>query len=345
MSDAPALSALHPPWVVPGGRVLLQGEHFTLTPDGPPRVRVGPHDTHVTGASRQRLRLTIPLAAEGGTMAIRIGADDAGPLASVEVASPLASGVHQVDSPAFDGLGRLVVTQSGGRGTKVPVPMYRVSRTGVREPLAVDIANPTSLALGPDGAMYVSSRFEGHVYRVDHADRAERYVGELGVPTGLAFGPEGALFVGDRSGTIFRVSPGREVDTFATLPPSVAAFHLAFGPDACLYVAAPTLSSHDPVYRVTPDRRVEVACDGFGRPQGLAFDRQGTLYVADALAGSSGLYRVDITAPHPVPELVLSAPMLVGVALDPDGGIVLASNDTIWRLDVDVRPPAPPPTA
>ena len=136
----------------------------------------------------------------------------------------------------------------------------------------------------------------------------------------------------------FRISASREVETFATLPPSVAAFHLAFGPDGSLYVAAPTLASHDPIYRITPDRRVEVACDGFGRPQGLAFDREGRLYVADALAGSSGLFRVDVTAADPTPELVVSAPMLVGVAIDPDGGLVLASNDTIWRLDVDIRP-------
>ena len=338
MPQPQVTSSVRPAWAVPGGRVLLEGVQFPLLSDGPPPVRVGLHETHVAAASRQSLRLVIPPAAEGGTMPIRVGAGDGDDTASVEVARLLATGLHQVDSPAFDGLGRLYVTQSGGRGTKVPVPMYRVSGLGVREPLAVEIANPTSLALGPDGAMYVSSRFEGHVYRVGADDRVERYVGELGVPTGLAFASDGSLFVGDRLGTLFRISRTREVETFATLPPSVAAFHLAFGPDGALYVAAPTLASHDPIYRVTPDRRVEVACDGFGRPQGLAFDREGRLYVADALAGSSGLFRVDVTAARPTPELVVSAPMLVGVAIDPDGGLVLASNDTIWRLDVPIRP-------
>jgi sugar lactone lactonase YvrE len=331
------LSAVRPAWAVPGGRVLVEGDNLPLPSDGPPPVRVGPHETHVAAASHHALRVVIPAAAEGGTMTIQVGANGDGSLASVEVARLLTTGLHQVDSPAFDGLGRLYVTQSGGRGTKVPVPIYRVSRQGVREPVAVEIANPTSLALGPDGAMYVSSRFEGQVYRLSTDDLVERYVGELGVPTGLAFAPDGTLFVGDRLGSVFRITADRSVDTFATLPPSVAAFHLAVGPDRCVYVAAPTLASHDPIYRVTPDRLVEVACDGFGRPQGLAFDRQGTLYVADALAGSSGLYRVDVSVARPVPELVVSAPMLVGVAVDPEGGLVLASNDTIWRLDVDVR--------
>jgi sugar lactone lactonase YvrE len=181
------------------------------------------------------------------------------------------------------------------------------------------------------------------VFRLGENDRAELYASELGVPTGLAFGPEGALFVGDRSGSILRVMPDKRVDIFATLPPSVAAFHLAFGPDACLYVTAPTFAMHDPVYRITPDRLVETLYDGFGRPQGLAFDSAGLLYVVEALAGSSGLYRLDISRSPVVPELVLSAPALVGVALDPHGGLVLATNDTVWRLDVDVKPLAPVP--
>jgi sugar lactone lactonase YvrE len=154
----------------------------------------------------------------------------------------------------------------------------------------------------------------------------------------LAVAADGTLFVGDRSGSILRVSPGKKVETFASLPASVAAFHLAFGPDGNLYVTAPTLASHDPIYRITPDRLVDVVADGFGRPQGLAFDSTGALYVVDALAGAAGLYKVDITRPRPEPELVLSSPALIGVAFDPAGGVVLASNDTLWRLEVGVKP-------
>ena len=214
----------------------------------------------------------------------------------------------------------------------------RIGLDGVREPLAVEVANPTSVALGPDGLMYISSRFDGHVHRLTADDRVELYATELGVPTGLAFAPDGTLFVGDRSGSILRVSPDRQVETYASLPASVAAFHLSYGPDDCLYATAPTLATHDPVYRITRERLVDVVCDGFGRPQGLAFDASGALYVADALAGGAGLYRIDLSPERPKPELVLSAPMLVGVAFDPRGGLVLASNDTIWKLDVDLKP-------
>jgi sugar lactone lactonase YvrE len=331
------ITAVHPRWVIPGARVAVAGVHLPMPADGPPHVLVGTHDAHVVSASHQGIRFVVPSGVEGGSMPIRID-ELLGETASIEVARTLATGVHQVDSPAFDRDGRLYVTQSGSRDTKVPVPLYRIGLDGVREPLAVEVANPTSVALGPDGLIYISSRFEGHVHRLTADDRIELYATELGVPTGLAFAPDGTLFVGDRSGSILRISSDRHVETYASLPASVAAFHLAYGPDGSLYATAPTLATHDPVYRITPDRLVDVVCDSFGRPQGLAFDSAGTLYVADALAGASGLYRVDLSESRPRPELILSAPMVVGVAFDPRGGVVLASNDTIWKLDVDLKP-------
>lgn len=325
--------SLAPSWAIPGGVVQLTGRNLPLLPAGPSRVLVGDVEARVLGASSRQIRFSVPSGTAGGTLPVRIepGSIEAGGLV---VARSLATGLHQVDSPAFDGLGRLYATHSGSRGVKVPVPLYRIRPDGTRDSLTVDLPNPTSLALGPDGSMYVSSRFEGQVYRLTDDDRVEVYAGDLGVPTGLAFSDEGSLFVGDRSGTVFRVSRDRQVDQFASLPSSVAAFHLAFGPDQCLYVAAPTLSAHDVVYRITPDRLVDTLCGGFGRPQGLAFDDGGMLYVADALAGASGIYRVDVTSDNPAPTLVAAAPVIVGLAFDPDGGLVVASGDAIWRLDV-----------
>jgi sugar lactone lactonase YvrE len=289
-------------------------------------------------ASASRISIVVPPTAAAGRQAIESSGGLS--LGTAVVARRLADGLHQVDNPAFDGLGRLFVTESGLRGTPSKVPLYRLDADGTRTAIAVELPNPTSLAMGPDGAMYVSSRFESHVYRLLPDDRVELYASDLGVPTGLAFSKDGSLFVGDRSGSILRIKPTREVDVFASVPSSIAAFHLAFGPDDCLYVSAPTLASHDPIYRITPDRLVDTLVDGFGRPQGLAFDSDGLLYVVDALAGAAGLYRVDVTRPDPT--LVASAPQLIGVAFDPAGGLVLASNDTVWRLDVPLRPlPAP----
>jgi sugar lactone lactonase YvrE len=260
--------------------------------------------------------------------------DDEREAGFVEVGRTIATDVHHVDSPLFDRAGRLYLTHSGSRDTRAAEPLFRLGLDGVRVSLAVEIANPTSLALGPDDAVYISSRFDGHVYRLNAEDHAEIYATELGVATGLAFAPDGTLFVGDRSGQILRVSPEKRVDNFATLPSSVAAFHLSYGPDACLYVTAPTLATRDAVYRITPDRLVDVVNDQFGRPQGLAFDARGRLYVVEALAGAAGLFRLDATTPSLPPTLLVSAPALVGVAFGPAGQLILASNDTVWQFDV-----------
>ena len=333
------MSALKPAWAVPGGRVLAEDLHLNLSKDGPPRVHVGAGLAHVVSASPSRLHFALPADCPAGPAAVRV--DPGGVvLGSVLVAGQIAEGLHQVDNPAFDGLGRLFLTQSGSRGNQAQIPLYRMGPDGTRDPIAIDLPNPTSLAMGPDGAMYISSRFEGQVYRLFADDSIEVYASELGVPTGLAFARDGSLFVGDRSGSIVRVRPNRDVEIFATLPLSVAAFHLAFGPDDCLYVSAPTLSSHDPIYRITPDRLVDTLVDGLGRPQGLAFDSEGRLYVVEALAGAAGLYRFDVTRPEP--ELVVAAPVLIGLAFDPQGGLVLASSDTIWKLDVPLKPLALP---
>jgi sugar lactone lactonase YvrE len=187
--------------------------------------------------------------------------------------------------------------------------------------------------------LYVSSRFEGAVYRVTEAGAVEPFATDLGVACGLAFDPEGNLYVGDRSGSIFKVGPDGSATIFASLPASIAAFHLAYGTDQSLYVTGPTLAPRDALYRVGPTGEVDVVWTGFGRPQGLAFDASGSLYVVEALAGSSGLYRLRRRPDGRVgePELVVASASLIGVAIDPGGGLVVASADTVYRLEVPVR--------
>jgi sugar lactone lactonase YvrE len=107
----------------------------------------------------------------------------------------------------------------------------------------------------------------------------------------------------------------------------MAAFHLAYGPDGWIYVAAPTLSTYDVLRRVHPDGRVEALDWVFGRPQGLAFDAHGVLHVVEALAGASGVYAL---RPGRARELVVSGPDLVGLAFTHDGSLLVASNDTVY---------------
>ena len=191
------------------------------------------------------------------------------------------------------------------------------------------LVNPTSMAIGPDGRLYVSSRFEGRIYRVFDDGRYEVMASDLGIACGLAFGSDGALFVGDRSGTVFRIDPGGGTETFATVPSSVAAFHLAMSPDGFLYVAAPTLASYDSLFRIDSTGRIETVRVPFGRPQGLAFDSSGVLHVVEALAGSSGVYAM---RPDRDPELVVAGAGLVGIAFGPGGEMVVASNASVYSF-------------
>ena len=326
----PRVVSVTPAAATTGGRLTVVGDGFDTSGPALPDVRVGDVAARVAAARASRLTVSVPAGLAGGAMPLTVtGADGEVPL---RVGRVVAEDLHQVDSPAFDAQGRLHVTYSGARGQQVPVSIFRIDRDGGRESLVTGLVNPTAMAFGPDHRLYVSSRFEGIVYRVDDTGHYETAVSDVGVACGLAFTPEGALLVGDRSGTIFRVLPNGKAAMIASLPPSVAAFHLAMGPDGALYVTAPTLTARDNVYRVSLDGKVEVAWAGFGRPQGLAFGPDGALYIVEALSGASGLYRVELESAAP-PQLVLSGAGLVGVAFDPLGGLVVASNDTAWRLD------------
>jgi sugar lactone lactonase YvrE len=282
----------------------------------------------VAFASPRRIVAYVPADLDGGATMVRV--EDAQGSASLEVGVQWGTGLHQVDNPVFDPSGNLYVTYSGPRGQEAPVSIFRLTPAGTREPFASGIVNATSMALGPDGALYVSSRFEGAVYRVSSDGTFETVASDLGVACGIAFDADGSMFVGDRGGTVFRVRRGKAA-MFATLPASVAAFHLAMAPSGDLYVAAPTLGSYDRLYRINRAGEVSSMPPVFGRPQGLAFGPDGVLHVVEALAGSSAVYRIadDGGAPEPI----VSGVALVGVAFGPSSELVVTSNETAYRFD------------
>jgi sugar lactone lactonase YvrE len=323
------IQRLEPHAVLPGGRLVVSGSGFDVRPGHLPTVTLGGVRARVVRASSRQLVVDVPADVAGGRQALSIeGLEGATPF--VNVGAVLSSGVHQVDSPVYDRQGRLYATLSGQRGQQTPVSIFRVGLDGAREPLVTGLGNATSLAFGPDGHLYVSSRFEGTVSRVSETGEVEKFAEGLGVAFGLAFNSAGDLLVGDRSGSILRVDRQGRSTTLATIPPSVAAFHLAMAPDDTLVVSAPTLNSADSLYRISPAGDVTRWVDGFGRPQGLAFDTHGVLHVVDALAGDSGVYRLSSDGQR---TLVASGAGLIGVAFDPtDGTMTVCTDETIYRI-------------
>ena len=245
---------IEPRVVVPGGRLVVSGHGFDVQPGRVPVVLLGGQQARVVRASSRVVVVDVPAESQGSQQALSIeGLEGSTPF--VTVGTVLATGVHQVDSPAYDAEGRLYATLSGQRGQQTPVSVFRVTADGAREPFVTGLGNATSLTFGPDGHLYVSSRFEGTVSRVTPEGDVEKFADGLGVAFGLAFNHAGELFVGDRSGTIHRVDRDGQHVPFASIPPSVAAFHLAVAPDDTLVVSAPTLNSSDALYRVSPARR------------------------------------------------------------------------------------------
>jgi len=324
----PRVSAVRPNWAIEGGCIVIEGSDFPVTGPQLPDVHIGGLSARVVHASTSALTVIVPSGLEGGSLPVRL--DGAGgDTLFIDVAAPFATGLHQVDNPVFDREGNLYVTYSGTRGQQVPVSIFKVRPNGTRETFSSGIVNATSMAIDPQGRLYVSSRFEGTVYRVASDGAFETFATDLGIACGLAFASDGTLFVGDRSGTIFRVNQSGKAEPFATLPSSVAAFHLAIAADGAVWVTAPTLSTYDPVFRVAPDGSVSAVDVRFGRPQGIAFDPGGRAYVVEALAGASGLYRLTMDGRR---ELVLAGPSLIGVAFDLSGTLVVCSNETAFRL-------------
>ncbi|MGE3277019.1 MAG: gluconolaconase [Vicinamibacterales bacterium] len=325
VTDA-SIRAVEPAHVLPGGRLWIRGERLP-PPDGPGGITVGGQPARISFAATDRVAVVVPDGLPGGRTEVRAEwAPGATLLADVGAAA--ATGLHIVDSPVVTADGSIYATYSGGRGQEAPVSVFRITPKDTREPFVLGLVNATSLAPGPDGRLYVSSRFDGSVSRIEPDGHPEKVASDLGQATGLAFGPDGHLFVGDRTGTIYRLDLAGKPEKFVSLPPSVAAYHLAMGPDEALYVAAPTLSSVDRLLRITMDGTVEPFGEPFGRPQGLAFDPTGRLHVVEALAGITGIYRL---RPDGTRELVVSGPRLIGLAFAPDGRMVVATADTVYR--------------
>jgi hypothetical protein len=317
-----------PPCAFEGGRVALLAGQAAFDPRSILDLRLGGVPARVVSAASRRIVFVVPGGVDGH-VPVRLG-DDADPVASLEVGRRIATGLHQVDSPVFDAAGNLYAAVSGTRGQQVPVSVYKVTPGGDQQALASGIVNATSLAFDPFGDLCVSSRFDGVVYRVKSGGAVEKVASDLGVACGLAFTPDGTMYVGDRSGTLFRVNAAGRVTPFAALPPSIAAFHLAIGRDEAIYVSGPTLSTRDVVRRVDHRGEVTVFAEGFGRPQGLATDSSGTLHVAEALAGASGVYRL---WPDGRRELMITGEAIIGLAFHAARGVAVSSAECAYLFD------------
>jgi DNA-binding beta-propeller fold protein YncE len=329
----PRIDDIFPAAALPNGEIEVHGAHLGPDGFGAPAVLVDGLPARVLMSRPARLAIAVPDEAATGLIEVRnpAGVSNTVPL---RVARQLSDGLHPVTSPAVSRSGMIYATISGQRGKETPVSVVRISPGGRGTPFVTGIMNATGLAFSPHDDLFVTSRAEGNVYRIDPAGESTVYAEGMGVATGAAFDAEGNLFVGDRSGTLFKINPQRQIFVHATLEPSPAAYHLAVNSAGTVFVTAPSLSSNDAIWVVEPNGDTRAWFRGLGRPQGIALSKEGDAYLAACFQGRRGLVRV---SPQGEASLVLAGINLVGVAFSPLGTTILTTNEAVFEVDLGVE--------
>ena len=169
--------------------------------------------------------------------------------------------------------------------------------------VAKGLAGPTALVALPDGDLLVActgstqylldEKFEGRgsLQRVGMDGSIETFVESelIGIPTALVTAEDGTIYVGGRgSGRILRLVDGRAPEIYADLGDTLPGgpMHLAIAPDGSLYAASPFASK---IICVEP-RRTVVDDEELGKPGGLAFGKDGALYVTSFDRGELRAY-------------------------------------------------------
>ena len=344
VNGKPHIEAVAPTCALPGGEIRIIGKGLRPPELRRPSVRFGEIEGSVLISSDEFVVARVPEGAVSGPIVVSTnGAGTNGNVSnphSIMVAVPVADNLHPVTNPALDREGNLYVTFSGSRGQKTPVSIFKIDTNYNVKPFLSDLMNATAIAFDREGQMYVSSRNDEAVYKVAPNGTMSTYAEGMGVATGIAFDREENLYVGDRSGTIFKIARDRQIFVFATLEASVSAYHIAFGPQGDMFVTAPSTSSFDCVYKVDPHGTVSVFYRGLGRPQGLALDSDGNIYVAASLAGKRGIVKI---TPQAKASLEVSGQGLVGLAFAPGKSAILAPNSAVHHISWNIQGrPLPP---
>lgn len=326
-----------PPYAIPGGEIIVTCEGFRMEAASLDGCYIEGMQCQIVAASTTRLLAIVPddIVSPNPTMQL-VCHGAASETYQVTIGKKLAGEMHIVANPAVDPTDdAIILTRSGARGQHLPATLFRLDPDGYVDEMPEPILNPTGIAFDPDGQMFVTNRAQGEVYSVGRDGTATIYATNLGIATGLAFDADGRMYVGDRSGTIFRIRDFAEVETFTVMDPSVAAYHLAFGPDGRLYMTAPGLASHDAVHVIDKEGFDEVFYRGFGRPQGLAFDKKGNLYVAACHAGRHGIVRIEPDGSSA--EHFVAGNNIVGLCFTRKGDMIVATSDSVFSLPCGIE--------
>ena len=308
----PQISTVTPEAAIPGGEFQIRGAG--LAKSERPRVTIGDVEAPIVIGSDSCVIVRVPEGASAGELVVANGARAARPgPATSAFRSPRICIRSAI--PAVDSFGNIYVTFSGSRGQKTPVSVYKIDLNYNSKPFVSEIMNATgpgfrqgrnALHFQPLRRHHLSSHFgrQRVGLRGRHGRRHRHRVRSGRKPV--------------------RRRPQRHHLQDQPLAPDLrfrhaGAFHRrvssrVWRTTATCTSTGPTTSSFDSVHRISPAGEVETYYRGLGRPQGLAFDAEGRLYVAASLGGRRGVVRFDHDRK---PELFLSGPGIVGLAFTP----------------------------
>ncbi|HEV8130598.1 MAG TPA: IPT/TIG domain-containing protein, partial [Acidobacteriota bacterium] len=214
------IRSIEPRVALPGGLVRIFVDRIdTSMPDI--TVSFNSHPAQLVGVSPDLILARVPPAQ--GRCSVTVSLEKrTGQPSSVYVGSSIATEVNAVGNPAADRMGNIYVASSGPRGASVPFSVYRIAaHSDLKEPFLADIVNATGIVIGPDDAIYISSRHSGTIYKSDMNKNIEKFAENLGIATGLALDTEGNLYVGDRSGPIHKIDRRGKDEVICEIEPSV----------------------------------------------------------------------------------------------------------------------------
>jgi sugar lactone lactonase YvrE len=189
-----------------------------------------------------------------------------------------------------------VIKASGGKGVPVGARVDTIELKSNPDHTDVN-SNPYSVAIAADGTKYVADAGGNTILKVTNTKVSlVAVIPKLGkaqaVPTSLRVGPDGALYVGTLGGDgtakdgskVFRIVPGQKPTVYASGFRNITG--IAFGKDGGLYVSElyRTVKGGNPntdgdVVRIAPDGTRSVAAQ-VPFPAGVAVADDGTVYVS-----------------------------------------------------------------